>query len=205
MLTGKMFLIGSLMLDSNNPERALWSQLFIVASIIISCLVSTAQRSITRFDAYVGLMTAGSPLTFYLWASAVLSLLRPMFGVCYQVKSAKAERDTPRPTLCAAALLTLLFWIALFIYTAVPECYAAFSQASCDKKSDFILRFPLFILLPLAFAFDTFYIHVHRGISAALVLPLFLTLAAWIVLILLWRTSIWTQETTFLAECTCQL
>ncbi|CAL1708936.1 unnamed protein product [Somion occarium] len=163
-----------------SAEDAFWSQVLSIYSLLITCVVSIFQTSLTRFHAAIATVITGSPLSFYLFIYCVAS---------FWYKKHRLNGIVGEGHLAARSLILIagVVWVCLLVYILVPTHFSDFSQESCETQliplANYLYVFP-FRVLPF----------LRTEVPSLLVLVvgfLSLTVISWIVAILLQRKTIW--------------
>ncbi|KIJ50521.1 hypothetical protein M422DRAFT_245142 [Sphaerobolus stellatus SS14] len=172
--------------DPASLSDPFWAQLLNIYSVLISNVISVAESNLTRIHAVIATGLVGSPLNFYLFFYAV----RSIWG-------GERMKKILRKDLCTRILSILAWtiWITLVIYILVPDTQH-FSQRSCQIQYNPLI-FKGFFFLPLVVLHLLFKTqdHIVTEIAGFLLflalLPVAITILAWVVAIVRSREEIW--------------
>ncbi|KAJ7160038.1 hypothetical protein C8R46DRAFT_361712 [Mycena filopes] len=109
-----------------NVTATFVSQLFNVYSLIIAAVISIGQRSLTKPHTVVALSLAGSPFSIYL----IIYVIRSLIGNQNRLSAVFGKGQW----LNRLAVLTLLpIWVAVLVFSALPQGTWHFQQTACDE------------------------------------------------------------------------
>lgn len=163
--------------------EAFYSQILNVYSFIIAAIIAIGKHNLSRLHSAVALSLVGSPLSAYL----LIYVIRSLFGRMTRLQRA-FQVGRGKYLNRALVLMMLPLWLAVLIFTALPESARIFQQAACDSvvASNRILRS---FFLPSIVMFEG-----SPGIGSSILAPLAF---AWGVCIFLQRGKIWGKSKIF--------
>ena len=160
-------------------KAAFWSQSLITYSLLITCVTSLFQGSLTRFHAIILVSLVCSPVNVYFAGYSIRA-----FWSSHRLDAALGKKQYARR---AMVLLSVGIWIAILVYAYLPDDRAKFSQDSCRGST---IAEGVFLGAPFIFAYAL------AATGAAGVLVLFLTIPilvilAWVIVIVRRKKEIW--------------
>ncbi|KAF7364918.1 hypothetical protein MVEN_00362300 [Mycena venus] len=132
----------------DDVQASFFSRLLNVYSLIIAAIISIANRNLTKPHTVVALGLAASPLSVYL----IIYVIRSMIGNQNRLETVFGKGKW----LNRGAVMTLLpVWLAVLVFSALPESTWNFQQSACDEVVDeghvISLFFKPFLLLFVVF------------------------------------------------------
>ncbi|KAJ7264452.1 hypothetical protein B0H12DRAFT_1217176 [Mycena haematopus] len=129
-------------------QASFFSQLLNIFSLVIAAIISIANRNLTKPHTIVALGLAASPLSLYL----IIYVLRSIFGSQNRLETVFGRGMWVN----RLAVLTLLpIWLAVLVFSALPDGTWHFQQSACDHVVDgghvISLFFKPFLLLFVEF------------------------------------------------------
>jgi hypothetical protein len=153
-------------------QEALNSQILSIYSYIFAAIIAIAKHSLTRLHAVFVLQMAGSPLSFYL----VATILKSMVGKQKGNPGTWRRRLLNRVSILAAVPL----WAAVLIFVALPPRVWQFQQAGCEYLLDHHVVAEI-MLIPLG-------LFLVNAVAAAI------NVAILVFMILIWAVGIYLQR-----------
>ena len=171
------------MLIFYSPKRvqeAFYSQILTIYSLLLTCVVSVVRGDLTRFHALVVLALVLSPITVYFVAYSI----RSFWSGHHRLESLLGRTRYLRRFL---VLLAGAAWVAILIYSYLPNSDKRFAQASCKGRS---VMEGFYLIVPFLYIWA--FAHVGIAYPAVLfTLPFLIMIAAWIIAILRRKKEIW--------------
>ncbi|THH29813.1 hypothetical protein EUX98_g4369 [Antrodiella citrinella] len=162
-----------------DAQTALWSQLLTMYSLLLTCVISVSQRSLSRLYALLAVVIVGSPLSIYLVIYAFMSF----FHRRHRLARVFGEGQFISRTL---VVIAGGLWVALITFSMILSDRAHFAQSSCDELYG---SMGAIYVIPLLFFHDA--LTVNLGVGMLLILPLIFTGVAWATALILQRKAIW--------------
>jgi len=157
-----------------------------IYSLLLTAGISIFRHELTKFHAIIVSVIVASPLTIYLTIYTVCTILG---GQVHRLENILGQGNLFRRLLVLSAAA---IWIALTIYSFLPQHISHFSQESCRARP-LVLNF--FLITPIT----TILVEWHNKpwLRVAIPIPLFLTILAWVAVILRKRRVIWPPGETY--------
>lgn len=167
-----------------SPRRvkaAFWSQTLITYSLLITCITSLFQGSLSRFHAIILVSIVCSPVNVYFSGYSIRA-----FWSSHRLDPVLGKKQYARRGL---VFLSIGAWIAILVYAYLPSSHTKFAQEACRGSS---VAEGFFLGAPFIYA----YALVTVGPAGILLLFLFLMIPiliaiAWVVAIIRRRKEIW--------------
>lgn len=148
-------------------------------SLLLTACISIFRHDLSKFHAVTVSVIVASPLTIYL----VVYSIRAMWGGEHRLENVLGQGHLSKRLF---VLLAAVIWLALTIYSFLPQNTLHFAQSSCKPQPQ-LLNF--FLITPISVGL------MERKekpwLGAVVAIPFFLIVLAWVVAILLKRRVIW--------------
>jgi hypothetical protein len=160
-------------------KDAFWSQILTIYSLLLTACLSIFRGDLTKFHALTVSVIVASPLTIYF----VVYSIRAMWGGEHRLENVLGRGQLLKRLF---VMLAAVIWIALTIYTFLPQNAQRFAQSSCKPQPP-LLNF--FLITPIS-------VGIMKGdqkpwLGPVVATPLFFLVLAWVIAILLKRHIIW--------------
>ena len=165
-----------------SPDRvkdSFYSQLLTIYSLLLTGGISIIQMSITRFHTITVSVIVCSPLSIYL----VFCAIHAIWSDGGRLKDVLGPGHMSRRIL---VLLAAAMWVAISVYSYLPDRFTNFTQTSC-KRRPILANF--FLLTPVTVGIYS--IKAMPWLVIVVILPFAMLASAWIIAIFLRRKDIW--------------
>lgn len=161
-------------------QEAFYSQILTIYSLLLTCLVSVVRGDLTRFHALVVLALVLSPITVYFVAYSI----RSFWSDHHRLESLLGRTRYLRRFL---VLLAGAAWVAILIFSYLPNSDKRFAQPSCKGRS---VMEGFYLIVPFLYIWA--FAQVGVAYPAVLfTLPFLVMIAAWTIAILRRKKEIW--------------
>jgi hypothetical protein len=165
-----------------SPKRvkaAFWSQSLITYSLLLTCGVSLIQGGLTRYHAIILISIVCSPVNVYFTGYSI----RAFWG-SHRLDAVLGKQQYIRR---AMVFFSVAVWIAILVYSYLPQRYTNFAQTTCRWAS---IAEAFFLGAPFVFVF-AMAASGRAGIVIAFLAPPIIVIFAWIFAIFRKRKEIW--------------